>query len=195
METRPEHHSTLHEPSEPPLSSIPAPPQPGEVWGPSFPGRQPCKTHAHGELEFCKGIRVAPAFESVADLRHDIARLLERWGSGGLAETVEQLLSEVVTNAIQHCPDTSPIQSDWIHVTLCQSRNALTVNVEDSGTDVSSVRSAGHPTPDAESGRGLMLLESLAYMWGTHRTQHGKTVWFILQRPQARSHTTEKSAA
>ncbi|GHB75746.1 hypothetical protein GCM10010377_77760 [Streptomyces viridiviolaceus] len=36
------------------------------------------------------------------------------------------------------------------------------------------------PGPDAESGRGLQLVEMLSDGYGVTHTQEGKTVWFTL---------------
>ena len=33
---------------------------------------------------------------------------------------------------------------------------------------------------DAESGRGLVLVDTLAESWGWNRTSTGKIVWFVL---------------
>ena len=37
------------------------------------------------------------------------------------------------------------------------------------------------PAPHAESGRGILLVESLAAEWGWTARDHGKTVWFVVE--------------
>jgi hypothetical protein len=39
----------------------------------------------------------------------------------------------------------------------------------------------GSPTPESESGRGLILLDALADRWGTSPMDDGKTVWFAVR--------------
>ncbi|MGW7434612.1 ATP-binding protein [Streptomyces sp. NPDC054849] len=49
-----------------------------------------------------------------------------------------------------------------------------------------SLPQARFAAPDAESGRGLLLVDSLAKSWGTVPTAEGKAVWFSLPLPSPR---------
>lgn len=89
---------------------------------------------------------------------------------GCVADTVELLASELVTNAYRH----SPCEA---YVSVENTPDALTVTVWDHGT--------GSPTPaeallghDAESGRGLAIVEACAEEWGVRELPNGKAVWF-----------------
>jgi anti-sigma regulatory factor (Ser/Thr protein kinase) len=83
-------------------------------------------------------------------------------------DTIELLVSELVTNAILH------------------ARSAPTLRIETGGhrTRVSvHDQSGGHPevrasTEDSTGGRGLLLVETLAASWGWESTTAGKGVWF-----------------
>ncbi|MGW4892969.1 ATP-binding protein [Kitasatospora sp. NPDC004240] len=161
---------------------VPGPDHPQELWRSTLGRPHPCRSRHVGELQFHAQIRVGPAGEFARVLRNAAADLLRAWGSGDLVDTVKLLLSEIFTNAVRHCAGRPADGSGQIHVTLCQSRDALTVNVEDPGGDLPDPARVKDPGPDAENGRGLLLLQSLASVWGAHSTQRGKTVWFALQR-------------
>jgi anti-sigma regulatory factor (Ser/Thr protein kinase) len=81
------------------------------------------------------------------------------------------LASELVTNAVRH--GTGPLDLEVI-----DGDDRFRVNVSD--------HSAQSPVPQtvdmfAESGRGLMLVETLSSTWGvTQRPGDGKCVWFEL---------------
>jgi hypothetical protein len=53
----------------------------------------------------------------------------------------------------------------------------LMIHVWDVSDDMPVRQDAG---PDQESGRGLMLVESLSQDWGAYRTANGKVVWVSL---------------
>ncbi len=88
-------------------------------------------------------------------------------------ETARLLVSELVTNAVQH--GRSPV-SLHIH----RSAWELTVEVTDAGVLPPRLRA---PADDDESGRGLLLVDALADHWGTRSETHGKTIWFTLRLP------------
>ena len=87
-------------------------------------------------------------------------------------ETLQVLTSEVVTNAIRHGGD------DIVLSTILTSGEAR-IEVLDTSPETPQL---GSPTSDAESGRGLVLLDALARAWGVRRVpgRSGKVVWFTL---------------
>ncbi|MFG2452777.1 ATP-binding protein [Streptomyces sp. NPDC048512] len=95
------------------------------------------------------------------------------WELRGLADTVELLVSELITNSVRHTP--GPIR-----LTLQTQNGRLRCEVEDVGFS-EPVRSP--VAEDAESGRGTELLDILAGAWGCIPTTRGKTVWFELDIP------------
>ncbi|MFF2117192.1 ATP-binding protein [Kitasatospora sp. NPDC058184] len=108
-----------------------------------------------------------------------LARYLLRAYLSGLpsgdryADTAELLLGELFANAVQHsdAPDDHPIE---IRFTLVNSR--LRLEVHDAGTTHPTLRAAA---PDAEHGRGLLLVNELAERWGCSSQPDGigKYVW------------------
>ncbi|MFF3244814.1 SpoIIE family protein phosphatase [Streptomyces sp. NPDC002870] len=98
---------------------------------------------------------------------------LRSWGLAGLNETVELLVSEVVTNAVRHT-----------------SGRRAELRLVRAGSLLCEVADEDHTLPtlldarwDDEIGRGLRVLSTLAREWGTSRTTEGKTVWFELALP------------
>jgi anti-sigma regulatory factor (Ser/Thr protein kinase) len=90
-------------------------------------------------------------------------------------ETIVLLVSELVSNAVQHGGPHGPGASVGLMVE--DHSGGVRVEVTDAGT--------GDPCPgdgaiDRPSGRGLLLVEALASRWGCNRMAVGKTVWFEL---------------
>jgi anti-sigma regulatory factor (Ser/Thr protein kinase) len=81
------------------------------------------------------------------------------------------LTSELVTNAIRH------EQGDTITLVITCAYGQLHVDVHDTSCTL-PVPMDG--SPDAETGRGLVLVASLSSSWGYYRTPTGKAVYFTL---------------
>jgi anti-sigma regulatory factor (Ser/Thr protein kinase) len=91
----------------------------------------------------------------------------------GVTDTVELLTSEVVTNAVLHA-------ATGCEVEVAVSPDRVRVEILDHSGDI-PVRRA--PSPDAETGRGLMIVEQLAQAWGFEPVPgDGKLVWFEVAR-------------
>ena len=123
--------------------------------------------------------------QSVAAGRRFVARTLDAWGCADLADTACLLVSEILTNAVRHAR--TP-------VALRLHRTARDVSFEicDDNTHPPQRRL---PDSDDESGRGLMLVESLAAAWGTRPTRTGKSVWFTLPVEPARDQIPDTGQA
>ncbi|MCM2392135.1 ATP-binding protein [Streptomyces albipurpureus] len=91
--------------------------------------------------------------------------------------TAELLLSELVTNAVNHAK-TAP--SGEIGVRITRRQGLLRLEVTDSGSRPPERRSAA---VDDQGGRGLMLVSALGTSWGyrPRRDGAGKTVWVELK--------------
>ena len=81
------------------------------------------------------------------------------------------LTSELVTNAISHQA------GETIMLVITCTRGQLRVDVHDTSWAMPELLDA---PADAESGRGLMLVASLAADWGYYPTLAGKAVYFTL---------------
>jgi anti-sigma regulatory factor (Ser/Thr protein kinase) len=94
--------------------------------------------------------------------------VLTAWGESRFLDTAQLLTSELVTNAIRY-------GGPPLHVQLTCSNHVLRVTVADSTPDGPRLRD---PHPDAESGRGMLLVEALSVSWGVEPYKVGKGVWF-----------------
>lgn len=110
--------------------------------------------------------------------------VLCEWGLWIVAETVELVVSELVTNAVLAMtgPDGRPRYEDAVsglpvvHVRLSSDHARVLVEVWDRSTQAPTV---GPVALDEESGRGLMLVEALCERWGWAVVPgwYGKVVW------------------
>ncbi|MFI1395218.1 SpoIIE family protein phosphatase [Streptomyces sp. NPDC020681] len=118
---------------------------------------------------------------SVGRARELARAQLITWDLEALVDTVELLVSELVTNALRY-------GEGEIRLRLLRDRT-LVCEVWDSGL-VQPRRRRARDTD--EGGRGLQLVGLLSAGWGSRRTPRGKTVWFELALPDGDS-TTEPS--
>lgn len=91
---------------------------------------------------------------------------------GGSAETLDTtrlLVTELTTNSVVHAH--SPIR-----LSVVPERDRVRIEVRDD--DPTPPEAPREPNPDAESGRGLWLVDALAVDWGINRNERGKTIWF-----------------
>ncbi|MGY5133102.1 ATP-binding protein [Streptomyces nigrescens] len=110
--------------------------------------------------------------KAVGEVRRELRQLLSRWtlpGGGELAEVATLLTSELVTNALVHAGGGA--------IVTARVSDRLRVEVRDFVPGRPEPRA---PTTDGTSGRGLMLVRSLADAWGIRTESLGKSVWFEL---------------
>ena len=118
-------------------------------------------------------LHLDPVLGSTPAAREWIADQLQRCPIE-VVECAALLISEVVTNAVLHA-------RTKIHVTLRVSTNFIRVEVADRSPMLPWIPEP--PSPDAETGRGLWLVNLLSSKWGVQKAQGGKVVWFEL-RPE-----------
>src|SRR5690606_15792850 len=109
--------------------------------------------------------------ESVPEGRAFLTGALDAWGCGEKADDARLLVSELLTNAVQHAQ--GPVT---LHV--CRTAGVVTVEVGDGSSCRPEPRRADE---DEECGRGLSLGRVLAGSWGVRPTDEGKTTWFTLR--------------
>ncbi|AYN42777.1 MEKHLA domain-containing protein [Streptomyces dangxiongensis] len=108
---------------------------------------------------------------SVPEGRAFLRRTLASWECASSADDALLLLSETLTNAVQHAEGPLGLR-------LCRTATDLTVEVSDHSPHLPQPRLAAE---DEQSGRGLLLVRTLAQSWGVRPTDEGKTTWFTLK--------------
>ncbi|MFI7501521.1 PAS domain S-box protein [Streptomyces sp. NPDC049687] len=108
---------------------------------------------------------------SVPEGRVFLHKTLTSWNCDSCADDALLLLSETLTNAVLHAG--GPI---GLH--LHRTATDLTVEVSDRSPQLPQPRLAAE---EEESGRGLILVRTLAAGWGVRPTDEGKTTWFTLR--------------
>ncbi|MFJ3288637.1 SpoIIE family protein phosphatase [Streptomyces sp. NPDC086669] len=135
-------------------------------------GRQeePRAAGMHIRRRDLRGVRTARAFV------HD---QLGSWGLEDMSDVVELAASEIVTNALIHAG------SD-VDLRLRIFEDHLRLEVRDSDTNPpipSSLSLTEEEAPEAEHGRGMLIVESLADEWTSYPNGQGKTVALKLVIP------------
>jgi hypothetical protein len=126
--------------------------------------------------------------ESVA-LAREFARVtLLGWGLGDLLTEAELVISELITNALRHGlsrPGPGPAGAGHpIGLRLMAQAPYLMCMVTDPSRAIPVRRGWD---PDAETGRGLQVIESCCSRWGWHLLDEGgKMVWALLPTESSR---------
>jgi anti-sigma regulatory factor (Ser/Thr protein kinase) len=100
---------------------------------------------------------------------------LQRWGLEQYVDTALLLLSELVTNAIQHGTGRQ------VDVRLSRTCSEVRIEVRGGPTNVLLARA---PSLLAEHGRGLVLVDMIADAWGVDAASW---VWCTIETTAARS--------
>ncbi|MFI9060641.1 SpoIIE family protein phosphatase [Streptomyces sp. NPDC053429] len=103
-------------------------------------------------------------------------RALARWGLEELQDSLELLVSEVVTNAVRYAERPVTLRLLRTDVLRCE--------VGDDSPQLPRQRRARETD---EGGRGLFLVNRMARRWGATRLSSGKVVWFELTLPRGDS--------
>ncbi|MFF9016007.1 SpoIIE family protein phosphatase [Streptomyces sp. NPDC014870] len=96
-------------------------------------------------------------------------RALARWDLEDLSDSVELLISEVVTNAVRYAERPVTLRLLKTDVLRCEV-----------GDDSPQLPRQRRARDTDEGGRGLFLVNRLARRWGATRLSGGKVVWFEL---------------
>jgi Histidine kinase-like ATPase domain len=123
---------------------------------------------------------------SVRSARLHTKSILRRWRLGGLADTAELVVSEIITNAVRAStpivpqpPETGQAAgAQLLRFWLTSDQRSVLIQVWDSDHHRPVRKDVG---PDAEAGRGLLLIETLSTQWGWYapEEQGGKVVWAV----------------
>jgi anti-sigma regulatory factor (Ser/Thr protein kinase) len=136
-------------------------------------------------------LKLAAHITAPGQARHFARQRLQEWRwPPDEIRTAELVISELMTNSVRACgavpgeparPDDQ--NSQPVSLTLRLHPGQLLIEVTDPGS--------GQPAPaepglDAESGRGLMLVQACSQEWGCHTLPSGgKTVYAVLGLPDS----------
>jgi anti-sigma regulatory factor (Ser/Thr protein kinase) len=101
------------------------------------------------------------------------------WGLPTLAENIELIVSEMVTNSIRAAERSrgGDLTVAVVRLWLLFDLRCILIRVWDGNREMPVRQDAGF---DDESGRGLMLVEHLSSQWGAYREADGKVVWALV---------------
>ncbi|WP_405873358.1 ATP-binding protein [Streptomyces sp. NBC_00005] len=108
---------------------------------------------------------------SARHIRRIVRSLLDEWELAQLTDAVELGVTELVANVVRHVPDRRCV------LLLLRSAAGVRVEVADNCPQPPCV--PAELSPEAEGGRGLVLLDAVVDKWGVGAAgSGGKTVWF-----------------
>jgi anti-sigma regulatory factor (Ser/Thr protein kinase) len=133
---------------------------------------------------------LGPELRSVGIGRSFTRMMLRQWGLAGLCDQAELVVSELVTNAIQHglLSARRTIEEYPVSLRLLAQAPFVTFMVTDPGSKL-PIHEPGEEL--AESGRGLRVVESCSRRWGWQPLEAGgKVVWAQLEQDLRRRRRT-----
>ncbi|MFJ9589453.1 ATP-binding protein [Streptomyces acidicola] len=111
--------------------------------------------------------------ESSGVARRLVSNTLRAWDLNDLVEVGTLIVSELVTNSVDHTP------CRLLRVVVSRpSSRIVRVGVADQSRLLPEMVT---PADDAEQGRGLALIDALSWRWGSDPHDWGKLVWAELR--------------
>lgn len=107
--------------------------------------------------------------ESAGVARRMVSNTLRAWDLNDLVEAGTLIVSELVTNSVDH----TPCRLLRLGVSRPSPR-IVRIGVADRSRLLPEM---GTPAADAEQGRGLALIDALSWRWGSDQRDWGKLVW------------------
>jgi anti-sigma regulatory factor (Ser/Thr protein kinase) len=117
----------------------------------------------------CVSLTAGPTAPGIA--RGQVRATIAAWDIPVEESVAILLTSELVTNAVMH------EAGETINLVITCGYGQLGVDVHDTSCELPEPVDG---PPDAETGRGLVLVASLSSSWGYYRTPKGKAVYFTL---------------
>jgi anti-sigma regulatory factor (Ser/Thr protein kinase) len=133
---------------------------------------------AHGDgsagTPLTVSLQLPPTLQSSALARRFVRAVLHQWQfSDDGAYTAQLVVTELASNAVRHVAG-----RDLLELTLVLDGDAVTVGLCD-GSAIPPV--VADLLEDAESGRGMSIINRLAEEWGHAARPEGKQVWARLR--------------
>jgi anti-sigma regulatory factor (Ser/Thr protein kinase) len=137
---------------------------------------RPAERHERRERQERHGcrVRLATGPAAAAEARRRVRDAIRSWQVPVDLDAALLLTSELVTNAVRH---EAGHGAQAVVLAIACSRGRLRVDVHDTSRSLPAVAEV---PADAETGRGLLLVETLSDEWGFYRTPAGKAVYFTL---------------
>jgi anti-sigma regulatory factor (Ser/Thr protein kinase) len=131
----------------------------------------------------CSYLELGALPTAVPCARLHARHLLWEWGLNGSADTIELLVSELVTNAVKA---TVGQQQAAVCLRLSSDNARVLIEVWDADPQPPAPKDLGEdgtPDPQEEGGRGLFLVAMLSTRWDWYLTHDptGKVVWCELE--------------
>lgn len=129
---------------------------------------------------FLSHLELEPVPASVPSSRRHARALTLAWGLVAIADDVEVTVSELVTNAVEAAmsawppPRPAPVP---VRLWLASDLDAVLVQVWDCSRQLPVRRDGG---PQAERGRGLVLVAAICRASGMYWSAGGKVVWAVI---------------
>ncbi|MEU7423066.1 SpoIIE family protein phosphatase [Streptomyces sp. NPDC040750] len=114
--------------------------------------------------------------EALTQARHMVRAAVRAWGARERADEIELVADELITNALMHTEGPAIVTLRALE----NGERRLRIEVEDSSSALPRRREAGE---DGVSGRGLLLVDRLADIWGVEARGGGKAVWCEFRVP------------
>ncbi|WEO93954.1 SpoIIE family protein phosphatase [Streptomyces sp. FXJ1.172] len=108
--------------------------------------------------------------QALVRARHMIRATVLAWGAAERADEIELVAGELITNVLLHTEGPAVVTLRALE----GSDHRLRIEVEDSSSALPRRREAGE---DGVSGRGLLLVDRIADVWGVEARGCGKAVW------------------
>ncbi|MFF5498957.1 ATP-binding protein [Streptomyces aquilus] len=130
---------------------------------------------------FSERLELAAVLTAVGCSRMFVETTLTKWGATPVIDDALLVVSELVTNSVKATGVTTP-DPNWaelgklnlISVRLLGLEQSIMIEVWDVESRTPVAQSADF---DAESGRGLSLVEAVTSRWGSRPAWPGKVVW------------------
>ncbi|MEU5772391.1 ATP-binding protein [Streptomyces venezuelae] len=108
--------------------------------------------------------------KEAAELRRLVWRQLTEWGLPEVIEAAQLCVSELVANVVTHVGEGTP-------TAFALTMNDTCVRIEIRDPDARALPTLLAPDTDAESGRGMAILDAVADRWGVILHGDSKVTW------------------
>ncbi|MEI7033903.1 SpoIIE family protein phosphatase [Streptomyces pratensis] len=123
--------------------------------------------------------------EQVSVARQLVRELLHDWNDPEQVDSAVLMVSEMATNVLVHTDGDALMMAE---VSGERGERRLRIEVADASDELPHKRRPGEM---ASSGRGLVLMEMLADVWGVDPRGGGKSIWFELCEPAKQGEPAE----